>query len=908
MSLTIGIRGYGTVTLAESVTGFDNITITAPELWSEIIKQGNGAIGFQASSKDGAGVFELGTGLNFTTTELGQNIMMWVNFTTAGTLIDNASGGGMYLLAGSSQTDYLMYKVADRDYQEQIGRGFGRFIFDPTKTPTTTVGTPDLTAITLFGVWVDGDLASRADNLFIDRIDVGFGLTVKGTSNQGWLDIVTDDALIANKYGILENIQDVYFAYAGIEIGDNIGTDLTQFLDSDRTIQFVSQYYYTSITGTTVAPMISDGYMGITLVDNATNQTEFTDGILVGSDLGRNGSTIKGSKLHTTNFDASAMTNANSFIKLYNTSLKQMYGDFKYHDNSNSLFYGGVISGCEQFDVVGSAVLRNLTISGYTGTLGALLWNENIDIQKCSFIANTDVTNNPSAIEHSLSVGSPYNYYDLTFSGNDYDGINTSGVAIDVNLNGLSDAISDNPSGDIMNYLSSATLKFVVKDSNQLPVVDAYAYIDDDNIDPYIMNTQTDINGEASVGHTAGAVLGARWRVRKYGYYPFTQLIDIPASGLKEVGVELRSHPQQSYYYLSASVGVVSDIIDTETHTYTITFNREPKASTMTIANITQEVEDNGTISNIVVTGNPLIWEFDFTADVGISDITNYFKVGVGVTDLNDVAMLNHAISQNFRIVNDRTEFVTWTTSSSSPDPMEFTFKAPLGAVVWFNDVEYVGNDDINVPVSISGLGVGVDFKIEEELFDSITSIISTYAEFEGSLPDLSVRANFIYLEVKHNRLTGIIPEFSVLNSVIDRFSIYSQHSGGFTGGLTPTISHLTGVSDLSISYNNLGGVMPDLSNLTYPVYNLNLGDNAFISYNSGGAIYTTGNFSASNNDISSATDINAILADLKAGQLVTGDLNCTVNISGGTNASPTGQGITDKDDLIALGWTVTTN
>jgi len=147
MALTVGIRGYGNVTLAESVTGFDNITITAAELWSEIIKQGAGAIGIQASGKDGAGLFELGTGIDFTTTALGQNIFMWVNFTTAGTLIDNVSGGGMYLLAGSSQTDYLMYKIADRDYQEQIGKGFGRFVFDPTKTPTTTIGTPDLTAM-----------------------------------------------------------------------------------------------------------------------------------------------------------------------------------------------------------------------------------------------------------------------------------------------------------------------------------------------------------------------------------------------------------------------------------------------------------------------------------------------------------------------------------------------------------------------------------------------------------------------------------------------------------------------------------------------------------------------------------------------------------------------------------------
>lgn len=50
----------------------------------------------------------------------------------------------------------------------------------------------------------------------------------------------------------------------------------------------------------------------------------------------------------------------------------------------------------------------------------------------------------------------------------------------------------------------------------------------------------------------------------------------------------------------------------------------------------------------------------------------------------------------------------------------------------------------------------------------------------------------------------------------------------------------------------------------------------------------------------------NAILADLVpfAGGVSGG----TINLSGGTNAAPTGQGITDKAALILAGWTVNTN
>ena len=40
----------------------------------------------------------------------------------------------------------------------------------------------------------------------------------------------------------------------------------------------------------------------------------------------------------------------------------------------------------------------------------------------------------------------------------------------------------------------------------------------------------------------------------------------------------------------------------------------------------------------------------------------------------------------------------------------------------------------------------------------------------------------------------------------------------------------------------------------------------------------------------------------------ITDRVNCVVKLEDGTNAAPTGQGITDKDYLNNNGWTVTTN
>jgi len=52
------------------------------------------------------------------------------------------------------------------------------------------------------------------------------------------------------------------------------------------------------------------------------------------------------------------------------------------------------------------------------------------------------------------------------------------------------------------------------------------------------------------------------------------------------------------------------------------------------------------------------------------------------------------------------------------------------------------------------------------------------------------------------------------------------------------------------------------------------------------------------------AASINSILARAVAASMT----SHTINLSGGTNAAPTGQGVTDKATLIAAGVTVTTN
>ena len=92
---------------------------------------------------------------------------------------------------------------------------------------------------------------------------------------------------------------------------------------------------------------------------------------------------------------------------------------------------------------------------------------------------------------------------------------------------------------------SSITLSMVVKDEDGAFVTGAFAYIDDGNTAPFIMNTTTNASGLASVNHTGGSVIGSTWRVRKYGYKPFKLVTDIGGSDIN-IPVTLVADPQQT--------------------------------------------------------------------------------------------------------------------------------------------------------------------------------------------------------------------------------------------------------------------------------------------------------------------------------------------------------------------------
>jgi hypothetical protein len=227
-------------------------------------------------------------------------------------------------------------------------------------------------------------------------------------------------------------------------------------------------------------------------------------------------------------------------LTLYGTKFVGIDQGITFGSDTSHVLAGVTFQACGQVDI-GAVVARNCTWAETIATDASLVWNSSIDIVNCKFIANTT----GAAVEHTSATGSPFTYSNLTFSGNTYDVNNTSGSTITVTLSGISDASSY--TGTLVNFQGSATLSLTVKDEEGDPVGTAYAYIDDDNITPFIMNTTTNATtGIASTAWTGGAVAGATWRVRKYGYKPWRATADVPASGTKDIPVTLITDPQQT--------------------------------------------------------------------------------------------------------------------------------------------------------------------------------------------------------------------------------------------------------------------------------------------------------------------------------------------------------------------------
>jgi hypothetical protein len=363
--------------------------------------------------------FSYNTGsFNFNTTELGNHVAMFMDCSATSKLTTLANGGGLFLIAGSSATDYVKFLIASGDDYASLGPGVKKFSFDPTKTPTGTVGSPNFSSLKIFGVYVSYAATAYYYNLRLGGIKIERPLNVTGTSTSFWGDLKT---LKPNR--VIQR-DGRYFIQGGLTVGKiNVATEVS---DNSKEVIFENPKYYRSGSW---YPLRADT-PGITLVSAGSGSTKFTDGIEIGTDdYGKSGSVFRCIDQGAGVFDASGLATNNALLGLYDTRLRGFTGGVVI-GNASSLgdhvVHTAAMEGCGTVDF-GPSLVRNVEIINSSSSTAAAVMSPNSDIKDVVFIGNTGCP----ALQLT-PYASAYSLYDVKFYGNTYDLYNSNPALITV--------------------------------------------------------------------------------------------------------------------------------------------------------------------------------------------------------------------------------------------------------------------------------------------------------------------------------------------------------------------------------------------------------------------------------------------------------------------------------------------
>ena len=173
---------------------------------------------------------------------------------------------------------------------------------------------------------------------------------------------------------------------------------------------------------------------------------------------------------------------------------------------------------------------------------------------------------------------------------------------------------------------------------------------------------------------------------------------------------------------------------------------------------------------------------------------------------------------------------------------------------------------------------------------------------FTGVLPSFAACTALQYFRANSNSFSGTLPSFAACTALL---LIYCQ-SNSFSGTI-PSFNACTLLNEASLHTNSFSGTLPTFAACTALTY-IHAGSNSLTAVTAG-SFATQANLATLNlsSNALPAAEVNKVLADLVVSLGLGGRVICTVTLSGGTNAAPTGQGVTDKNTLVAAGWTVTT-
>ena len=363
MTVSVAFNGSN-ITTASSTTGWGVVKVTSgggtPSLAvADGSIDGDGAVTITSNQKRVILYFDVGAGneLDFSPggANEGQFVYIWAQFLAAGLLNPYQSGGfGVFMdsnAPGTSQHS-LWYVYGNDNY----AGGWKRFIIDPTTTPSNQQGSAiTLSSVRYFGVFAETTATARFDNLVCDRIDVGTGYTVTGTSTVGLFQELLNyekSGTPNNIYGIVKSLNDSENAYelAGkLILGDTSATNST-ISDEDSKI-FVAEPIYYDVGGAQDAPSIPTSAFGIDVVGGSGVES-LALGQAVGSTGGRNGITLVGNNTYQFSIDFSDGNVETG--NWYGCSLENLDGTLAF-DSSTHNFKGNTVVGSSGMTFVASA-------------------------------------------------------------------------------------------------------------------------------------------------------------------------------------------------------------------------------------------------------------------------------------------------------------------------------------------------------------------------------------------------------------------------------------------------------------------------------------------------------------------------------------------------------------------------
>lgn len=451
----------------------------------------------------------------------GECFFFWQIYLAAANVYPFASGG-LRVSVGSSSGNRKFWKTGGNDFGKYPYGGWQNFVIDPTFTADYTDGSPT-TAYQWFGS-LPNIIAkvSKGNPHGVDVIRYGRG------------EVIIEHGDVGNGYGTFAGItaqndnQNNRWGLFQAEGAGYLWKGLLSFGNSTNACDFRDSNVVVTIDDT---PRTYVAFNRIE-INNASSRVDWT-GV---SFAAVNPSQLSIGQLEVidnadVNLDTCAFTDMGTFIFQSNSTIN----DTTFRRCAQVTQGGGVFDG---------SIFEESTASG------SLYVNNLNNIDNCAFYSDgsnhaMELTSAHAGNSYTLT-GCTYTDYATTSGSTGNECIyNNSGGAVTIYVSGGDQPSIRNGIGASTSLPSSISLTMTVKNEAGATISGAYAYIDNDDNSPYIMNTVTDSVGVATTGYADGPANDSIWRVRLYGYKPYRQTVDI---GLIDISlpVTLITDPQQN--------------------------------------------------------------------------------------------------------------------------------------------------------------------------------------------------------------------------------------------------------------------------------------------------------------------------------------------------------------------------